>query len=515
MGKRARITALITTLCLCLSLFVVGVLAATSATFNVTSTLNFTADGVYVMVDASLKQGADVSSAQVLSGTEAPTGQTTYKAYSYPRMATGTTPDAPNGQPSTTHFVNESGAQASSWAIGDINYTSTNKVVVYEFMIYNYSNFEVTGMVSGVSDVLSSYVSQGQLSITTYTGTTSADATATGSPTYSFTIPARTSETTPGQACYKIAVTLNNFMINLATGQIEMDINFCDTNSLGAIDFVQWNSSEEYYYLEMGELSDGTPLEWRLVLERTDSEADPTDSTVDGVTEAGFTGDKTELEGKTYYFLLNTWTGGTNFSDSPDACSFNNYYTNGYNSNYSGNAVSASDYASSTIRKYITGTKVLRSFANNAPAPHTSSGQTEDTPDDFLSKYSIEENPVYNLIEGRTLADLYTKMGRPFSNPSNIEYNATVAAGDSTLGTAAIPNTVVDKLWLLSNYEAYEITGSDSSSNAGVRVWNSDYWLRTPRSSAVYYVWPSGEFMYEKDDASGAYCARPAFMMSF
>ena len=63
MKNRSKIIALVTTLCLCLSLFVVGVLAATSATFNVTSTLNFTADGVYVMVDASLKQGADVGTA--------------------------------------------------------------------------------------------------------------------------------------------------------------------------------------------------------------------------------------------------------------------------------------------------------------------------------------------------------------------------------------------------------------------------------------------------------------------
>ena len=61
MGKRARITALVTTLCLYLSLFVVGVLAATSATFNVTSTLNFTADGVYVMVDGALGSSTDAS----------------------------------------------------------------------------------------------------------------------------------------------------------------------------------------------------------------------------------------------------------------------------------------------------------------------------------------------------------------------------------------------------------------------------------------------------------------------
>ena len=226
MSKRVRITAIVATLCVCLSLFVVGVLSATTATLNVTSTLRFEADGVYVMVDASLKQGTDVSSAQVLSGTEAPTGQNTFKAYSYPRMATGATPDAPNGEPSTTYFVNQSGTQVDTWAIGDINYTSTNKVVVYEFTVSNYSPFEVQGTVSGISEALATYVEQGQLTIATYTGTTSNSATATGSPTYNFTIPARTNETTPGQACYKIAVTLNNFMSDLATSTIEMNVSF-------------------------------------------------------------------------------------------------------------------------------------------------------------------------------------------------------------------------------------------------------------------------------------------------
>lgn len=229
MKKRSKIIALVTTLCLCLSLFVVGVLAATSAKFNVTSTLNFTADGVYVMVDASLKQGADVSTAQVLSGEGAPTGQTTYKAYSYPR-ASGQ--DYPNGQPSTTYFVNESGAQADTWDIGDINYTSTNKVVVYEFTVSNYSPFEVQGTVQGISEALETYVEQGQLSITTYTGTSSSSATVTDVPTYNFTIPARTNETTPGVTCYKIAVTLNDFMNNLATGEIEMNVSFTEKQAI-------------------------------------------------------------------------------------------------------------------------------------------------------------------------------------------------------------------------------------------------------------------------------------------
>ena len=221
MTKRARITALITTLCVCISLFVVGVLAATTASLSVTSTLKFSADGVYVMVDASLKQGADVSSAQVLSGEGAPTGKATYKAYSYPRE---TGQDYPNGEPSTTHFVDSTGAQASTWAIGDITYTSENVVVVYEFLVSNYSEFEVTGTVEGISEALASYADQ--LSITTYTGTASSDATATSSPTYTFNIPARTSETTPGQACYKIAVTLNKFTSDIETGLIDIGITF-------------------------------------------------------------------------------------------------------------------------------------------------------------------------------------------------------------------------------------------------------------------------------------------------
>ena len=220
MTKRARITALITTLCVCISLFVVGVLAATTASLSVTSTLKFSADGVYVMVDASLKQGADVETAAVLSGEGAPT-QPTFKAYSYPRESGQ---DYPNGEPSTTHFVNESGAQASTWAIGDITYTSENVVVVYEFLVSNYSEFEVTGTVEGISDALASYTDQ--LSITTYTGTASSDATATSSPTYTFNIPARTSETTPGQACYKIAVTLNKFTSDITTETIQIDVTF-------------------------------------------------------------------------------------------------------------------------------------------------------------------------------------------------------------------------------------------------------------------------------------------------
>lgn len=241
MSKRVRITAIVTTLCLCLSLFVIGVLSATTATLNVTSTLRFEADGVYVMVDASLKQGASVTDADVIEGEGEPTGQATYTAYSYKKA---TDSNAPDGSASSDTFLQADGTTpAGDWAIGDIYFTSQNIVVVYEFMVYNYSPFEVMATVEGVSEALASYTDK--LSVTTYTGTTSADATATGT-TYTFNIPARTSTTEPGQACYKIAITLNNFMSNISTNEIAMNFNFEEYNS---------NVNYEYFTIENNEIT--------------------------------------------------------------------------------------------------------------------------------------------------------------------------------------------------------------------------------------------------------------------
>ena len=439
MGKRARITALVTTLCLCLSLFVAGVLAATSATFNVTSTLNFTADGVYVMVDASLKQGADVGTATVLAEV-APT-QPTFKAYSYPRMATGTTPDAPNGQPSTTHFVNESGAQANTWAIGDINYTSTNKVVVYEFTVSNYSPFEVQGTVQGISEALASYVEQGQLTITTYTGTSSSSATATGSPTYTFNIPARTNETTPGQACYKIAVTLNDFMNNLATGKIEMNVSFSEKIPT-VTDYLTWvaddpdttTANDGYWTLTMGDYN-GTPLVWRMVLKEEENN--------DVSSVANYTQD-TVLNGS-YYFLLDTYI------EDVFVCSFENNFTGSTpypRLDEYGSTVNVSDYAVSNIREYLTGIDVSRGYTSSDSniIPALATGQTE--PENFLDVFNITSSPVYSMIEGRSLSDLYSRMaygtaGNPVDFDTDVEDGVGELAGID-------PDTTKDKLWLLS-----------------------------------------------------------------
>ena len=499
MKKRRKIIALVTTLCLCLSLFVVGVLAATSAKFNVTSTLNFTADGVYVMVDASLKQGADVGTAAVLA-EGAPT-QPTFKAYSYPR-ASGQ--DYPNGQPSTTYFVNESGAQVDTWAIGDINYTSTNKVVVYEFTVSNYSPFEVQGTVQGISEALATYVEQGQLTITTYTGTSSSSATATGSPTYTFNIPARTNETTPGVTCYKIAVTLNDFMNNLATGEIVMNVSF--SKVITVADYLTWvaddtdteTPNDGYWTLTMGEYQ-GTPLKWRMVLKEKDNDV----SSV-----ANYTQD-TALSGS-YYFLLDTYKANV-FN-----CSFENWYrsSSGYpRLDEYVNKVNVNDYAVSNIREYLTGINVSRgstsSGSNRIPALAT--GQEKE--ENFLDVFNITSSPVYSLIEGRALSDLYSRMAFGTTG-SVVEFDTDVENGVGELA-GINPDTTKDKLWLLSYYEAYKITGS-TGVDSGARSWDATYWLRSPHSSFtsdVNCVFAAG-IIRTDNFAYDTLCARPAFKIS-
>ena len=142
MKKRVKIIAAITSLCFCLSLLVVSVLAAQSVSFNVSSTLTFEATDVFVKAEGNLKQGLNADAATVQTENIPANANYEYVGYSYNRAGSGTDPDAPGGAP-TNNFVNVSGASAASWEIGDINFSSDLPVVVYDFKFTNYSSFDV------------------------------------------------------------------------------------------------------------------------------------------------------------------------------------------------------------------------------------------------------------------------------------------------------------------------------------------------------------------------------------
>ena len=78
------------------------------------------------------------------------------------------------------------------------------------------------------------------------------------------------------------------------------------------------------------------------------------------------------------------------------------------------------------------------------------------------------------------------------------------------------PDVTKDKLWLLSYYEAYKITGS-TAADSGARGWDSTYWLRSPSllspSNVISNILASGTI--RSDEVQITRCARPAFKISF
>ena len=117
------------------------------------------------------------------------------------------------------------------------------------------------------------------------------------------------------------------------------------------------------------------------------------------------------------------------------------------------------------------------------------------------------------MIEGRTLSDLYSRMAYGTTG-STVTFDTDVENGVGELA-GIDPDTTQDKLWLLSYYEAYKITGS-TAADSGARSWDAQYWLRTPSlsdTSHVNSVLASGNIGYS-NSASSTNCARPAFKIS-
>ena len=214
MKKRAKIIAIVSTLCLCLSLFVVGVLSVSTTSLSVTSSLSFKSNGAYVMVDGELRQGATKESATLQSG--APTTYK-YKGYSYNCIGgTGADKDKPNGTASLEDFVDASGEPNAPWAIGEINFTSELPVAVYHFTFTNYSAMMVFVSVRSNIQELNTDLA-GKVSIT--------ESFESGN-----TIDAYDG-TTAKTIVYTITVEITDYTTSFENKQLDLTINF-DTAEL-------------------------------------------------------------------------------------------------------------------------------------------------------------------------------------------------------------------------------------------------------------------------------------------
>ena len=499
MKKKTRIIGSISALAISMAMLTCGVLAASQVSLDVTSTVSFEAKGVYVKVNGQIQKGASTGS---LADAVDTTG-TDYKyiGYSYDAVTeqteTGTTATTFDDTPAGT----ASNGTMTAWSIGTIEFDETNKVIRYNFTFTNYSEFPVNATIKNYSTADGSTPA-----LTTALAAFGDDVTAEESVTGGvIQIPAL-SGSTPGTANYTITLTLNNFSSSLSQ---PIALNFEFTKLETIADYLTWvaddldttTANDGYWTLTMGDYK-GRPLVWRMVLKEEGNDV----SNVLNYTQ------NTALSGS-YYFLLDTYI------EDVFACSFENNYTHSHISSnrldqYK-NKVNVNDYAVSNIREYLTGVNVYRGCSERSydRKPALATGQEKE--ENFLDVFNITNSLVYNLIEGRSLSDLYSRMSGSTSVTA-VEFDTDVRNG--VTGVAGInPDTTKDKLWLLSSYEASKITRTQSSAaDSGARSWNAKYWLRSPHPSYTTdesYIDASGQGFIT--NAFYTRCARPAFKISF
>ena len=474
MKRRLHVFTLFVTLTLSLCLATFGVFAAIEVTFRTESTVSFIAKGVYVEANGSIYRGDGLTMTQL---TEAD------------RPETDTTPNATYTMENYRNFdITEDGyvdpdsdsrPSLPDWIIGNVQFLSDQKIIEVRITFTNYSEFPIAVTVSNNTSSSNSIEMFEEADGLSYIGI-------------------------GNTASYYLTFTLTSSSGNSSI-VIDLDVTFEEAGSLG--DYLSWNENG-YWELEMGYYDlDGviTPLKWRMILKENEEETD-VESVANYVKE-------TPLQG-TYYFLLNTYI------ENVFNCSFENWYYSYHSSTSSFNTcyrldqykekVANNDYAVSNVREFLTGINVYRGYSYSSSAHNYTqsfaTGQTQK--ENFISKFNIDSSPVYSMIEGRTLTDLYSNMS-----------DSTTKTGVTFDTDILIPQETKDKLWLLSYYEASKITLSQStSSDAGARSWNSVWWLRTPYYSRgyryVYYGTTSGGLTSTKD-IYNSYFVRPAFKISF
>lgn len=218
--KRIKIVAIITSLCLCLSLFAVGVLSASQVNFSVISTLNFISEGVYVKAEGDIKFGNSYASAQV-------NGNYNYVGYSYEPIDKGTN-DLPDGS-FPVGFIGDE----ASWNIGDLYFTSENTVIVYSFSFTNYSNFDVKVTINNTLSFIPCIASE-QVTVDTYVDGV------VRKNTYSLILSPYEEDSTI--KTFDLVLTLNNFYNLIELENLYLALIFGENESVSApITAEDWN----------------------------------------------------------------------------------------------------------------------------------------------------------------------------------------------------------------------------------------------------------------------------------
>lgn len=133
MKKKTKLIGTISALAMSMAMLTGGVLAASQVNLNVSSTVSFEAQGVYLKVQGQVKRGTE-SSTSNLNESERPQGDVgsySYLDYSYAEEADGT----PSGSSSFENMP--------EWTIGTVVFTESENKIEYVMSFTNYSEKDI------------------------------------------------------------------------------------------------------------------------------------------------------------------------------------------------------------------------------------------------------------------------------------------------------------------------------------------------------------------------------------
>lgn len=375
-----------------------------------------------------------------------------------------------------TNFDNSSSEPSGnfplqSWDIDNLTFTPVDRFIEIRVTIKNHSAFAITATPTA------------QLNNQDIVSSTFTNFTVTDNRTESGVLKSGEIKT------YSILVELNENSTAFTGNALSVSFAF---DSL--LTWIENSTVYEngYWTLTMGEY-EGTPLVWRMIGKEENGD-------VENILSYD---QNTELKGS-YYFILDTYfsvldmayLSGEKFESQGDRTD-----------EYTGARLD--DYAASDVRQFMVG--------------------EEET--DFIKLFSIDESPIYSVVEGRTLQDLYKKN---YFDRSNINsYQDFVDVEYDTIVNEKIPSTTSDKFWLASAYELYKTSGVENFRNESgylddcVTISMIEFfgeipycfWTRTPYENSTYQVYNVGVndvLANEEPMVSHAeYSIRPCFKISF
>ena len=206
MKKKTRIIGSISALALSMAMLTGGVLAASQVSLNVSSTVSFNAQGVYLKAEGQVKRGEDTGSLEDLTTS----ANYTYTGYSYNPDASG----EPDGTSYTNTAMRDQAGSTAGWQIGEVEFTETEKVLQYAITFTNYSEFDVS------------------ITITPNVAATLTGITTSSTETQEIVVSAKSGET-PGTASYTFTMTLNNFSSSV-NGAVSLDIDAEKDNAIAS-----------------------------------------------------------------------------------------------------------------------------------------------------------------------------------------------------------------------------------------------------------------------------------------